>query len=367
MWGAWLVTFGLVFSAMSTIPHTAYVASLAPPLAALSAAGLVMFWRASRVGGWQAWLLPVAVAAEVAWAWYLWRDYPDFLPWARTLALVVGIVAVVILAAVLLVPQLRGSWLQDRRVLVRMITVGLAAGVVAVLAAPATWAASVLDVKYGGSSLNAGAGPVDGGFGGFGGGANATRRSAAARDAEALIDDLPAGLTERIGAAGGAGGFGRGLAGTSATTLSSSEQGLFNYLSAHRDGAGYLMAVSSWSQASPYIVATGQEVMPMGGFSGTVPEPSLARVKQLVSTGQLRFFLLDGTGTGSFGGGGFGGRGGANTSVQAVTSWVQSSCTAVPAQDYGSSSASTSTGAGGAGAFGGGGAEGGALYRCGAA
>jgi len=74
MWGVWLLTFGLIFSDMSTIPHTAYVASLAPPLAALSAAGIVMFWRAYRVGGWQAWLLPVAVAAELAWAWYLWRE-----------------------------------------------------------------------------------------------------------------------------------------------------------------------------------------------------------------------------------------------------------------------------------------------------
>ena len=37
MWGAWLLTFGVMFSGMSTIPHTAYVASLAPPLAALSA------------------------------------------------------------------------------------------------------------------------------------------------------------------------------------------------------------------------------------------------------------------------------------------------------------------------------------------
>jgi hypothetical protein len=36
--------------------------------------------------------------------------------------------------------------------------------------------------------------------------------------------------------------------------------------------------------------------MPMGGFSGSVPEPTLARVKQLVATGQLRFFLLGGAG-----------------------------------------------------------------------
>jgi len=40
-WGVWLLTFGLIFSKASRIPHTAYMASLAPPLAALSAVGVV--------------------------------------------------------------------------------------------------------------------------------------------------------------------------------------------------------------------------------------------------------------------------------------------------------------------------------------
>ena len=33
----------------------------------------------------------------------------------------------------------------------------------------------------------------------------------------------------------------------------------------------------------------------MGGFSGSVPEPALARVQQPVGRGQLRFFMLGGT------------------------------------------------------------------------
>jgi 4-amino-4-deoxy-L-arabinose transferase-like glycosyltransferase len=92
------------------------------------------------------------------------------------------------------------------------------------------------------------------------------------------------------------------------------------------------MAVSSWSEASPYILSTGQEVMPMGGFSGSVPEPTLARVKELVSSGQLRFFLLSGSGGAA--GGGFGGGG---TTAQTIASWVQNACRTVPARDYGSS------------------------------
>jgi hypothetical protein len=111
------------------------------------------------------------------------------------------------------------------------------------------------------------------------------------------------------------------------------------------------MAVTSWTDASPYILTTGQEVLPMGGFSGTVPSPTLARVQNLVRTGQLRFFLLDSaSGAGGFGGradgfggrvGGFGGRVGGSSTVTAIESWVKSSCTTVPAKDYGGTSSTT--------------------------
>jgi len=70
-------------------------------------------------------------------------------------------------------------------------------------------------------------------------------------------------------------------------------------------------------------LATGQAVLPMGGFSGSVPEPTLARVKQLVAAGQLRFFMLGG-------GGGFAGPGGVGTGdgseTAQIEAWVESSC-----------------------------------------
>jgi hypothetical protein len=95
------------------------------------------------------------------------------------------------------------------------------------------------------------------------------------------------------------------------------------------------MAVTSWDVASPYIVSTGQEEMPMGGFSGTVPEPSLAHVRELVSSGQLRFFLLGGAGGGGGIGGFAGGGSRGSSTVSQITSWVESSCTLVPDADYG--------------------------------
>ncbi len=346
MWGGWLVTFGVIYSVMSNIPHTAYMASLAPPLAALSGAGIVLFWRWYRAGSWAGWLLPVAVAAELAWAYYLWSGFRAFLPWVLPAAIGLGVVAIVVMVAGRLSRRARGA----------VVGAGLAVGVAAMLAAPTAWAASVLDSRYAGSSFDASAGPT-GGFGPGGGGGGRVNggfrpgavpgeRGAGFPGGGAPGDGgpgggFPGGRAERGGSGGagglaGAGGLGGGIFGS--TSLTASQQQLYRYVSAHRDGAGYLLAVSSWSQASAYILATGQEVMPMGGFSGAVPEPTLARVQQLVATGQLRFFLLGGTG--GFGGPG---RGGPDDTAAQVASWVESACAVVPAQDYGAASGGTGT------------------------
>ena len=340
LWGAWLLTYGLIFSKMSSIPHTAYVASLAPPLAALPAAGIVMFWRAFRAGGWRAWALPAAAAAELAWALFLWHYYPGFLPWARDAAAIAGAAAIVVMVAALL----------SRRPLGRLVTAALTVGAAAMIAAPGAWAASVLDNAYGGSSFNASAGPA-GGFGGAGtvggalSGAPGTPGPGSGRSgARALAGDYGfAGAGGDRATTGMPTTAGGGLQATATTTLTSAEQRLYDYTSAHRDGASYLMAVSSWEEAGEYILSTGQEVLNMGGFSGTVPEPTLAQVKNLVRTGQLRFFLISGSGSGS--GAGFGASGGQATAT-AIDSWVASACTVVPAKDYSASTSDATAGAG---------------------
>jgi hypothetical protein len=213
------------------------------------------------------------------------------------------------------------------------------------LAAPTAWSASALDAKYAGSSFDASAGP-GGGFG-PGGGAQA---AGGVRQFEGYgrfregrppgeFGDFPGGDVPGGGnlpgggnfpgggnAPGGSagrvpGGAGGGLFDT-ATTLTGSQLQLYRYLTAHREGARYLFAVQGWTAAGPYILATGQPVLPMGGFSGSVPEPTLARVEQLVATGQLRFFMLGG---GGFAGpGGLGTRGGGETAQ--IEAWVESSC-----------------------------------------
>ncbi len=285
MWGIWLCTAVLAFSVMTTLPHTAYLAMLAPPVAALAAAGICMLVHVYRAGRRAGWLLPAAVLAEVLWADFLWRGYRSFLPWALTDAMAAGVAAAVILVVARLAHRFPR----------RLADLAVALGVAAMLAAPATWAASVLDVNYAGTSFDASAGPAEG---------------------HGLFTVL------RGPVLGGA--FG------SSQTLTPQTQAIYDYVSARRDGAAYLLAVTSWTEASRFILATGQEAMPLGGFSGTVRTPTLARVQDLVATGQLRFFWF-----GWFGGAGTGGADQTAGTVGQIVSWVRSTCAAVPAAAYG--------------------------------
>jgi len=68
-------------------------------------------------------------------------------------------------------------------------------------------------------------------------------------------------------------------------------------------------------------------VLPIGGFTGFAPAPTLGRIRQLVSGGRLRFFLL---------GGGQAGPAGrdSGTELYKITSWVQKSCRPVPGLGY---------------------------------
>jgi 4-amino-4-deoxy-L-arabinose transferase-like glycosyltransferase len=274
MWGTWLILTGLAFSA-GTVAHASYTAALAAPLAALAGAGMIDMWRAHRRGSPWAWLLPTAVAADGAWTTYLLARRLSFLPWLLPVMLILTAVGV----AGLLVARTGG------RVRGRLAAAGLAVAVAAMLVAPAGWAASTLDSRYAGTVLDAYAGPTtDSGV-------------------SAQFTRPPA-------------------------TLTVDQQRILDYATAHRDGARYLFATDSWNAASPYILATGAPILPMGGFSGQAPFPTLAQFQQLVSTGQVRQVLLSG---------GFdifqlfrgAGAAPADTPVMAITGWVRQHCTTV--------------------------------------
>ena len=59
----------------------------------------------------------------------------------------------------------------------------------------------------------------------------------------------------------------------------------------------YLMATQTAVLAAPFIWASGQEVVPIGGFTGTIPSPTLATLQRLIRTSFVRTFLQSPTTT----------------------------------------------------------------------
>lgn len=106
---------------------------------------------------------------------------------------------------------------------------------------------------------------------------------------------------------------------------------LVAYLKKHQDGAKWLLAVSGSQSAAQLILAGGEPVISMWGWSGSDNAMTLTRLKELVKKGELHYVQV---------GGGMGGGSGAGSEV---TQWVREHGTAVEASAYGASSTSDSS------------------------
>jgi hypothetical protein len=51
------------------------------------------------------------------------------------------------------------------------------------------------------------------------------------------------------------------------------------------------MATQTAVLAAPFIYASGDEVVPIGGFTGTIPAPTLATLQRLIRTNYVRTLL----------------------------------------------------------------------------
>ena len=86
------------------------------------------------------------------------------------------------------------------------------------------------------------------------------------------------------------------------------------------DAASYrwVAATVGANNAAGYQLAAEESVMPIGGFNGSDPSPTLAQFQAYVAAGDIHYFI---------GGGGFGSNGGSNASSE-IASWVAASFTA---------------------------------------
>jgi 4-amino-4-deoxy-L-arabinose transferase-like glycosyltransferase len=267
--GAWLLVHAVVFSAMSGTIHPYYTVAMAPGVALTAAAGASILWRerrrlAARI------VLAVTVVGTAAWSAVVLTQ-ADWGLWLRWVVVVAGVLG----AVGLLLPRLLA-----RRALGVVVAVLALVGTVG---ASTAYAAVTAATPHSGSIVSAG---PNTGMGGPGGGMGGQGR--------------PGGASRAPGA-GGQADRARGTGGPESEQASPQ-------LVALLQGAGTRWAAAttgSMNQAGLQL-ASGVPVMPIGGFMGSDPAPTLAQFQADVATGQVRYFVVGGGP-----GGGMGGPGGA--------------------------------------------------------
>ena len=242
LWGVWLIVFLVALSADSSI-NSYYAAVFSPALAGLAGTGVAVGAAARRAesaaGDRRPGPVSIAVASVVAVtvgyaAWLLPAHGTGRPGWLMAVTIVVGAIAVVL--------ALVGRVI-EHRLSTGPRAVGAAAGLVAMLLVPAVAAVSM---------AADGLGPFDTPF----------ESHAVDQGTRAFLDTIrPA-----------------------ADLMPTLEKG--------RYGAPDLMATQTSALASPFIYVSGLEVLPIGGYDGTGPSPTLAQLQTMIRKGQFHLVLL---------------------------------------------------------------------------
>jgi 4-amino-4-deoxy-L-arabinose transferase-like glycosyltransferase len=298
----WLVITGLTFSFAQGIFHAYYTVALAPALAAVVAIGASVLWS-YRAELWSRIVAAVVVLGTVTWGYILLSEASDWMPWLKWTALVLGLVA----AVMLLLPQ-TGR---------RLAGATVAAALTATLLAPAAYTVETVLTAHSGSivtagptvasSMGGGGGmPGAGARGGFGGARQGTPPAAPGGQAG------PGGQTGTRGGAGARGGAGSLLGSSSVGSA------LSKLLKADASKYTWVAAAIGSNSAAGYQLATQEAVMPVGGFNGSDPSPTLAEFTADVAAGKIHYFI----------GGSLGQSNGGSSASSSISTWVAANFTA---------------------------------------
>lgn len=369
IWGSWLVVTGLVFSFMSGIFHAYYTVALAPGIAGLVGLGCGELWR--RRDRWPAVVTLGAVTAlTVVWAWVLLGRSSSVEQWP---VLVVGVLAGLALALSPWLPW-TSPWITRA---------AAAAALAAAFTGPVAYTLYTVQRGYTGSIITAGPsvsttsmggvggpGSMGGGLGdpgamtdggsagveGSGSGTTGAMPTADASEGGPASGDGSAGRTMsggqggqgRFGGPGGQdgdGGHGQteqdGPDGAGQQTSGTPELGGMGGMSSMSGMSGLLdggdasdeivalledtgdarwAAATTGSQsAAAYQLASNRAVMPIGGFNGTDPAPTLEEFQQHVGQGEIRWYIAGRSMGRSMGG---------SDAAEQISEWVEQHFTA---------------------------------------
>lgn len=251
LWGGWLLPMLAYFSFTTGLFHSYYLIMLGPGIAALVG---IAAWGISRIFNQRKWiglgLAAFLIAVTVLYQVVLLKNFPAYSKW-----LIPASLALVAADLALLVWSFR-KWLNITAV--SLICVG-------VLLAPFTWSLET-----------------------------ATSRS------NAMLPN--AGPSEEQ------------FAGPMSNLQGEVNQTLLQYLLANTKPGSYLVAVNSAMEASPFVLATDRAVLTFGGFTGSDNVVDVEELAALVSSGQLRFVIVENQ---------------LNGNKQEILAWVKSNCTPV--------------------------------------
>ncbi|MEW2412203.1 glycosyltransferase family 39 protein [Streptomyces sp. NPDC046866] len=348
VWGGALLITALVFSYMQGIFHEYYTVALAPFVAALVGMGVSVLWE-ERGGTAAALTLSGTLALTAWWSWVLLGRSPGYLPWLRWTVLGAGLLAAA------------GLFLGARfgRRFGRRFALGAAAlGLGAALAGPLAYCLTTVNSAstgsivtagpavsggrpgggrfFAGGELPPGAGP-QGGFPGVAQGApqgafpgapqGAPQQGGAGQQGGRQPrpgwpgQAFPGGPGGRPGGAAGAPGR-RGQGGGPGGLLNGTKASAQATAVLRKDADRYTWAAATIGaqNAASYQLASGEPVMPIGGFNGSDPSPTLAKFQEYVRTGKIHYFIGGEQGPGGEAGGM---RGPGGNTGNAIAAWVK--------------------------------------------
>jgi 4-amino-4-deoxy-L-arabinose transferase-like glycosyltransferase len=236
LWGTWLIVLGVVFT-VSTTMNSYYAGALAPAVAGLLGVGAAVAWAGRDRVGVVATLAGTALVTVGYAAWLLPASGTGLPSWLAPLAVALGVLAAALLVAAMVVTSKRPG-----RVALGVAAAGAVFAGGAGLLVPAVASASVVDHALG---------PFDTPF----------------------QPVIVTGFTHQVFAP-------------------TPSPGGLRAVQLVRRGAPYLMATQTSAAAAAFIYATGEEVLPLGGYTGTVPEPSAADVASTIHSGLFHLALV---------------------------------------------------------------------------
>lgn len=323
MWGVSVAAMVGYFS-VANFFHPYYISAMAPFLAALVGIGAAEMWKLYREEKAAGFVLPAALAVTLAAQLLMLRSYPSF---SKVLIpLIAATAGIPTVLLIVLKPLRKGSG--------KLGAACTGIALAGLLIAPAVWLGySVFTNSFSASIPSAGPSASETSFARNGGGFNMgqTLDGDGGTDSERRDDGYGRDGNRSSGEDGAQSPSGSGWQGGGFQGRSNSSEKLISFLESNNTGEKWLIAVPDAAEAEPIILATGKPVIAIGGFSGNDNTMTVTKLEELVTSGQLKYFLVTGNG----------GRGG--SSGNEVTAWVEKYGTAVDSAKWSNSSSASGT------------------------